>query len=248
MPKEHEDLFSYSNSVMEPWDGPAAVCGTDGHFIVAGLDRNGLRPLRYTITGDGILLVGSETGMSEVDESQVVSKGHVRPGGMIGVDLKNGQFYEDKELKDWTAARQPYGEWVKNIVKVDEILKENAPKPVNPSDEELNKQQRLFGFTEEDMDLILRPMVEGGQEAIGSMGDDTPQAVLSDQYRGLHHFFRQAFSQVTNPPIDSLRETRVMSLRTRLSIWATFWMKVQISAKWFNWKHLFLEFNWNFMP
>lgn len=217
MPKEHEDLFSYCNSVMEPWDGPAAICGTDGRWIVAGLDRNGLRPLRYSITGDGILLVGSETGMSEIDESKVVEKGHVRPGGMIGIDLHEGKFYHDRELKDWTAARKPYGEWVKNITKVDQIIKADAPKPVYYPVEELRRQQQLFGFTEEDMDLILRPLVETGQEATGSMGDDTPQAVLSDQYRGLHHFFRQAFSQVTNPPIDSLRETRVMSLRTRLS-------------------------------
>jgi len=217
MPKAHEALFAYSNSVMEPWDGPAAICGTDGKWIVAGLDRNGLRPLRYTITGDGILLVGSETGMSEVDESKIVEKGHVRPGGMIGVDLGEGKFYHDTELKDWTAARKPYGDWVQNIVKVDEILKADSPKPVNPSSEDLRQQQQLFGFTEEDMDLILRPMVETGAEATGSMGDDTPQAVLSDKYRGLHHFFRQAFAQVTNPPIDSLRETRVMSLRTRLS-------------------------------
>lgn len=217
MPKAHEDLFAYSNSVMEPWDGPAAICGTDGQWIVAGLDRNGLRPLRYTITGDGILLVGSETGMSEVDESKVVEKGHVRPGGMIGIDLREGKFYHDRELKDWTAARKPYGEWVKNIVKVDQIIKTDSPKPVYYPEDVLCRQQQLFGFTEEDMDLILRPMVETGYEAIGSMGDDTPQAVLSDKYRGLHHFFRQAFSQVTNPPIDSLRETRVMSLRTRLS-------------------------------
>jgi len=217
MPKEHEALFAYSNSVMEPWDGPAALCGTDGRWIVAGLDRNGLRPLRYTITGDGLLLVGSETGMSEVDESKVVEKGHVRPGGMIGVDLEQGEFYHDRELKDWAAARQPYGDWVKNIIRVDDIIKGDAPKVEQPNRDDLRRTQRLFGFTEEDMDLILRPMIETGQEATGSMGDDTPQAVLSDQYRGLHHFFRQAFSQVTNPPIDSLRETRVMSLKTRLS-------------------------------
>jgi len=217
MPKEHEDLFAYCNSVMEPWDGPAAICGTDGRWIVAGLDRNGLRPLRYSITGDGILLVGSETGMSEIDESKVVEKGHVRPGGMIGVDLHEGKFFHDRELKDWTASRQPYGKWVDNIVKVDQIIKADSPKPCPWPEDILMQHQQLYGFTQEDFELILRPMVETGQEATGSMGDDTPQAVLSDKYRGLHHFFRQAFSQVTNPPIDSLRETRVMSLRTRLS-------------------------------
>ena len=216
MPEAHKALFAYCNSVMEPWDGPAAICATDGRWVIAGMDRNGLRPMRFTITGDGLLIVGSEAGMIEVRDSDVVEKGRVGPGQLIGVDLAAGRFYHDGEIKDLIAARKPYAEWVEGIVELDSLIKAGAPRPEPVARDELLRRQRTFGLTMEDMELILQPMAEGGYEATGSMGDDTPLAVLSDHYRGLHHFFRQAFSQVTNPPVDSLRERRVMSLKTRL--------------------------------
>ncbi len=216
MPQSHKDMFLYCNAVMEPWDGPAALAATDGRWVIAGLDRNGLRPLRYTISRHAMLIVGSETGMVKLDESDIVEKGRVGPGQCIGVDLDNVRFYGDEEMKDMLAARQPFGEWAKRIRQIDHIVKTDAPEPALFEGEALRRRQLTVGTTMEELEMILHPMVEDAQEAVGSMGDDTPLAVLSDKYRGLHHYFRQAFSQVTNPPIDSLRETRVMSLKTRL--------------------------------
>jgi glutamate synthase (NADPH/NADH) large chain len=216
MPEAHRNLFLYCNAVMEPWDGPAAVAATDGRFVIAGLDRNGLRPLRYTVTQDHMLVVGSETGMVKFDEELIIEKGHVGPGQTIGVDLDAAKFYHDTEMKDMLAARQPYGDWTKKITVIDHLVKTDAPEPVLYDAEALRRRQLAVGFTLEELELLLQPMVAEAQEAVGSMGDDTPIAVLSEKYRGLHHYFRQSFSQVTNPAIDSLRETRVMSLKTRL--------------------------------
>ncbi|MFM7414225.1 MAG: glutamate synthase central domain-containing protein, partial [Alphaproteobacteria bacterium] len=216
IPPAHRDLFLYCNAVMEPWDGPAAICATDGRWVVAGLDRNGLRPLRYSITSDGMLIVGSETGMVKLAEDQIIQKGRVGPGQSIGVDLDEGRFFEDKALKDLISARKPFGQWTERTTRIDEIVKAEADERANLTGEDLRRRQLSVGYTLEELESILHPMVEDANEAVGSMGDDTPIAVLSDQYRGLHHYFRQAFSQVTNPPIDSLRETRVMTLKTRL--------------------------------
>jgi glutamate synthase (NADPH/NADH) large chain len=216
MPQAHRDMFLYCSVVMEPWDGPAAIAATDGRWVIAGLDRNGLRPLRFTITKDAMLIVGSESGMVKVDEDQIIEKGRVGPGETIGVDLDAARFYTNGQLRDMLAARHPFGEWTQGIREIDHIVRTDAPELVKYQGEELRRRQLGVGMTLEDLEMILHPMVEDGQEAIGSMGDDTPIAVLSDIYRGLHHYFRQTFSQVTNPPIDSLRETRVMSLRTRL--------------------------------
>ena len=216
MKRAHRDLFQYCNAVMEPWDGPAAIAATDGRWVIAGLDRNGLRPLRYSISRNGMLVVGSETGMVKIDESEVISKGRVGPGQTIGVDIETAKFYGDEEIKDLLAARQPFGEWAKGIIEIDKIVRTDAPEPVLITGEDLRRRQLAVGTTMEDLEMILHPMVEDSAEAIGSMGDDTPLAVLSEKFRGLHHYFRQAFSQVTNPPIDSLRESRVMTLRTRL--------------------------------
>ena len=215
MPESHRALYSYCNTVMEPWDGPAAVVATDGRWIVAGMDRSGLRPMRYTITDDGMLVVGSEAGMVPVPEQKVREKGRLGPGQMIAVDLKEGRFYHDQEIKDELAHEHPYEEWVQNIVHLDAELAETPEEPLF-SDEELKRKQIAVGLTLEDMEMVLQPMVEDAKEPIGSMGDDTPLAVLSKKYRGLHSFFRQQFSQVTNPPIDPLREYRIMSLKTRL--------------------------------
>ncbi|MDR3470700.1 MAG: glutamate synthase central domain-containing protein, partial [Devosia sp.] len=216
MPKPHRDMFLYCNAVMEPWDGPAAIAATDGRWVIAGLDRNGLRPLRYTISRHAMLIVGSETGMVKLSDDEVVEKGRVGPGQTIAVDLDQPRFFGDEELKDTLAARHAYGDWAKRIRQIDHIVKTDAPEPVRWQGEELRRRQLAGGVTLEDLETILHPMVEDGQEPLGSMGDDTPIAVLSDQYRGLHYYFRQNFSQVTNPPIDSLRETRVMTLKTRL--------------------------------
>ena len=216
MPQSHRDLYAYTNAVMEPWDGPAAIAAFGGRWVMAGMDRNGLRPMRYTVTGDGLLIVGSETGMVRIDERYVVEKGRVGPGQMIAVDLVEGRLYHDRELKDMLSAQRPFSDWVRNINNLDDRIRSDvAPPPVFDS-EELRRRQVTVGWSMEEMELILQAMVEEGKEPTGSMGDDTPAAVLSDRYRGLHHFFRQNFSQVTNPPIDSLRERTVMSLNTRL--------------------------------
>jgi glutamate synthase (NADPH/NADH) large chain len=216
MPQAHRDLVLYCNAVMEPWDGPAAIAATDGRFVIAGLDRNGLRPLRYSVTTNHMLSVGSETGMVKFAEEDIIEKGHVGPGQTIAVDLDAQKFYHDSELKDVLAARQDYSAWTKRITVIDHIVKTDAPEPVRLDAAGLRRRQLAVGYTLEELELLLHPMVEDAAEAIGSMGDDTPIAVLSEKYRGLHHFFRQSFSQVTNPAIDSLRETRVMSLKTRL--------------------------------
>jgi glutamate synthase (NADPH) large chain len=214
IPDAHKAMYAYANAVMEPWDGPAAICATDGRWMVAGLDRNGLRPLRYTVTQDGLLFVGSETGMVVLDEARIAKKGRVGPGQMIAVDLGEGKLYEDRAIKDRLAAEHPYTDWIKNVVELDDIIGP-GPEPRLFGKDELRRRQVAAGLSLEELELILAPMVEDGKEAVGSMGDDTPLAVLSDQYRPLSHFFRQNFSQVTNPPIDSLREERVMSLKTR---------------------------------
>ncbi len=216
MKDAHRDMFLYCNAVMEPWDGPAAIAATDGRWVIAGLDRNGLRPLRYTITANDLLVVGSEAGMVKFPESEILAKGRVGPGQTIAVDLDDKRFFGDEELKDVLAARQPFGEWAERITRIDQVIKTDAPEPVLYGGEELRRRQLAVGTTLEELEMILHPMVEDSTEAIGSMGDDTPVAVLSERYRGLHHYFRQAFAQVTNPPIDSLRETRVMTLKTRL--------------------------------
>ncbi|WP_069299012.1 glutamate synthase large subunit [Neptunicoccus sediminis] len=214
MPDAWKDMYAYCNSVMEPWDGPAALAMTDGRWVVAGLDRNGLRPMRYVITNDGLVIAGSETGMVPVDESSILRKGALGPGQMLGVDMLENKVWHDAELKDSLAAAQPFSKWVGSITNLEETTKTIKEKTIY-SGAELRKRQIAAGFSVEDLEVILHPMAEDAKESIASMGDDTPSAVLSDKYRPLSHFFRQNFSQVTNPPIDSLREFRVMSLKTR---------------------------------
>ncbi len=211
---ERRALYEYCNAVMEPWDGPAAVAAFDGRWAIAGLDRNGLRPLRYAKTDDGLLAVGSETGMCPLNDKQVIERGAVPAGGMIAVDLEEGRFYNSDEMIDHLTAAHPYKDWLTNVEALDDRIL-TGPEDRLFADADLSRRQYGAGYTNEDLELILRPMAEDGKEAIGSMGDDTPLAVLSSQYRPLSHFFRQRFSQVTNPPIDPLREGRVMSLKTR---------------------------------
>jgi len=214
IPDAWRDMYAYCNSVMEPWDGPAALAMTDGRWIVAGLDRNGLRPMRYVITNDGMVIAGSEAGMVPVKSSTIVRKGALGPGQMLAIDIKEGKIWNDSELKNMLASSQPFGEWVSNITDLEKI-DEGIDEKTLFTGEELRKRQIAAGFTIEELEGILHPMAEDGKEGLASMGDDTPSAVLSKEYRPLSHFFRQNFSQVTNPPIDSLREYRVMSLKTR---------------------------------
>jgi glutamate synthase (NADPH) large chain len=216
LPQAHRDLYSYCNSVMEPWDGPAALAMTDGRRVLGGMDRNGLRPMRYAVTARGLIVAGSEAGMVRLDETEIVEKGRLGPGQMIAVDLATGRLHRDREIKDQLAATRPFADWVKNITPLDSLIKPAQGEKAELARDELRRRQVAFGWSLEDLELILQPMAEDGKEAVGSMGDDTPLAVLSEHYRGLHHFFRQNFSQVTNPPIDSLRERSVMTLRTRL--------------------------------
>ncbi|SEP98281.1 glutamate synthase large subunit [Thalassovita taeanensis] len=214
LPQSWRDMYSYCNSVMEPWDGPAALAMTDGRWVCAGLDRNGLRPMRYVVTGEGLLIAGSEAGMVPVNETNVKEKGALGPGQMLAVDMKKGLLFHDTEIKDKLAAALPFGEWVGKINELDGALAGLVEKPMYTG-AELRKRQIAAGYTMEELEQILAPMAEDGKEALASMGDDTPAAVLSSKYRPLSHYFRQNFSQVTNPPIDSLREYRVMSLKTR---------------------------------
>ena len=214
MPKAWADMYNYCNAVMEPWDGPAALAMTDGRWVCGGLDRNGLRPMRYVVTGDGMLIAGSEAGMVPVDETTVVEKGALGPGQMIAVDMVEGRLYHDAEMKDRLAGAQPYGAWIERIVNLNELLAD-VPEVALFAGADLRRRQIAAGYSMEELEQVLAPMAEDGKEMIASMGDDTPAAVLSSVYRPLSHFFRQNFSQVTNPPIDSLREGRVMSLKTR---------------------------------
>ena len=214
LPQAWRDMYSYCNSVMEPWDGPAALAMTDGRWVCAGLDRNGLRPMRYVVTGDGLVIAGSEVGMVPTDEATVVEKGALGPGQLLAIDMAEGKLYHDTDIKDRLANAQPFGDWVGKINDLDGELAGITEKAIYAGDE-LKKRQVAAGYSIEELEQILAPMAEDGKEALASMGDDTPSAVLSEKYRPLSHFFRQNFSQVTNPPIDSLREFRVMSLKTR---------------------------------
>ena len=212
VPKNHQDLFNFLNSTIEPWDGPAAICATDAKWVLASSDRNGLRPLRYSITSDNLFFAGSETGMIKIPEEKIIEKGKLGPGQIIAIDLKKGKLFKDKEIKDYLA--KDYKKYSKQIIDLEKKISNENEKP-NFTNEDLRKRQYLSGLSIEDLELILHPMAEEGKEASGSMGDDTPVAVLSSHFRPVAHYFRQNFSQVTNPPIDSLRENKVMSLKTR---------------------------------
>jgi len=210
------DFYKYCNAVIEPWDGPAAIAAYGGDWVIAGMDRNGFRPMRYSLTNDNILFVGSETGMIEVNNSKIIKKGSISPGHQIGVNLKEGKFYNNDEIIDFLTKRKPYSKWVKKIKKFEEAVKTKSNFISYFDSKELKKRQILSNWNIEDLELILNPMIAEKKEAIGSMGDDTPISLLAKNYRGLYNYFRQNFSQVTNPPMDSLRETSVMTLKTRL--------------------------------
>ena len=204
-------FYEYHDCLMEPWDGPASICFTDGKIVGATLDRNGLRPSRYCLTSDDILVMSSEAGALVVDQSKVIQKGRLQPGKMFIADLEQGRIVSDEELKEKICSEFPYSEWlVKN-----KITFKDLPKPDIKYDrlegKDLLAQQIAFGYTNEDIKIILEPMAEKGKEPLGSMGTDTPLAVLSDQSQHLSNYFKQLFAQVTNPPIDPIRERLVMS-------------------------------------
>ena len=204
-------FYEYHACVMEPWDGPAAIAFTDGRVIGATLDRNGLRPGRYVVTHDGLVVMASEAGVLDIPAEQVKKKGRLQPGKMFLVDTVEGRIVSDKEIKQKLASQQPYAEWVKqNQITIDQI-----PEPTRmhfPDAETLLRRQRAFGYTDEDLRMILAPMATKGEEPVGSMGTDTPLACLSDKPQSLFSYFKQLFAQVTNPPIDPIREEMVMSL------------------------------------
>ncbi len=212
VPKNHQDLFNFLNSTIEPWDGPSAICASDAKWVLASTDRNGLRPLRYAITSEDLFFAGSESGMIDIPEENILEKGKLGPGQIIAIDLKKGKLFKDKEIKNYLA--KDYKKYNSQIIDLEKKIKIDNEQP-NFTGEELKRRQYLSGVSIEDLELILHPMAEEGKEASGSMGDDTPVAVLSSHYRPVSHYFRQNFSQVTNPPIDSLRENKVMSLKTR---------------------------------
>lgn len=204
-------FYEYHATLMEPWDGPASISFTDGKIVGATLDRNGLRPSRYCVTDDDMVIMASEAGVLEVDPAKIVSKGRLQPGKMFVADLEQGRIISDEELKNDICSRQPYKEWLKNKIKLSE-----QPEPQmayqQPDDAALLKKQQVFGYTSEDLRMIITDMVTTGYEPIGSMGNDAPLAILSEQALHLSNYFKQLFAQVTNPPIDPIRERMVMSL------------------------------------
>ena len=212
MEQYKKDFYEYHAAMMEPWDGPASISFTDGKIIGATLDRNGLRPSRYWVTDDDFVIMASEAGVLDIDPAKIVSKGRLQPGKMFVVDMEAGRIIPDGELKEKICQQQPYGQWLKaNKIKVENLPKAGAEYRT-PFERELLLRQQVFGFTTEDLRVLLAQMVETGKEALGSMGVDTPLAILSDQAQHLSYYFKQLFAQVTNPPIDSIRERTVMSL------------------------------------
>ncbi len=208
---ERRAFYDYHAGLNEQWDGPAALAFSDGVLAGATLDRNGLRPLRYAITNDGLLIAGSEAGTVAVDQSTIVEKGRLGPGQMIVVDTRRGIVLRNGDIKAEVAARKPYGEWLDHQ-RV--FCERGTATPSSIPVENLTAVQRSFGYSSEDARLIIQPMAGEEKEPTWSMGDDAPLAVLSDRPRPLSAFFRQRFAQVTNPPIDSLRERSVLSLDT----------------------------------
>ena len=230
VPDMDDDLrafYEYHAAIQEPWDGPAALSFTDGDIIGAALDRNGLRPFRYQISDDNLLLVGSEVGTVDLDGAKIIEKGRLGPGQIMALDLRNGQLMRNDEVKARLSKAQPYRQWVEeNTIQGSEITgkSDTIVEGIAPAfGEELLAQQKAFGFTTEDVDDTISPMVKSGTEPTYSMGDDTPLAVLSEKPRLLYTYFRQRFAQVTNPPIDPLREKLVMSLHSFVGPLANLW-------------------------
>ncbi len=213
MSQTKRDFYRYHTCLMEPWDGPASIGFTDGKSIGAVLDRNGLRPSRYWVTKDDLVVMGSEAGVLDIPPEDIVRKGRLEPGKMFLVDLEAGRIVDENELKEAIATARPYGEWLREYMVPLAELPE-APHVPGPDNLTLLHRQQAFGYTLEDLKYILMPMGNAGEEAIGSMGTDTPLAVLSDHAQPLFNYFQQLFAQVTNPPLDAIREELVTSMLT----------------------------------
>ena len=215
MTPEKQAFYEFHEHLMEPWDGPASITFSNGIQIGATLDRNGLRPSRYVVTRDDLVIMGSEVGAVDVAPENIKYKGRLQPGKMFLVDTKEGRIIDDAELKSKICSAQPYSQWIRdNVIELSDL-----PKPTKIPDTDFGSlllRQKIFGYTTEDLNLLLTPMVTNGTEASGSMGDDTPLAVLSDRPRLLYDYFKQIFAQVSNPPVDAIREELVMSLTSRL--------------------------------
>jgi len=205
-------FYEYHAAMMEPWDGPAAMAFTDGRHIGGTLDRNGLRPARYIQTDDDLVVMASEVGVLPIPESKIIKKWRLQPGKMFLIDLEAGRIIDDKELKDTYANAKPYKAWIESVrIRLDDLQAE--PEAQSSSASLLDRQQ-AFGYTQEDLRFLLSPMAIVGEEAVGSMGNDSPLAVMSNKLKPLYHYFKQLFAQVTNPPIDPIREAMVMSLNS----------------------------------
>jgi len=213
MSPEKKAFYEYHACIMEPWDGPASIPFTDGQVIGAVLDRNGLRPSRYTVTKDGLVIMGSETGVLDIDPSNIVRKGRLQPGRMFLVDMQQGRIIDDEEIKSQLSSQKPYGQWLNdNLMSLDKLPAAEGDERLALSEGSLAARQRLFGYSMEDLKIILAPMARAGIEPTGSMGNDTPLAVLSNRARLFFDYFHQLFAQVTNPPLDAIREELVTSL------------------------------------
>ena len=211
MEQEKKDFYQYYSTMMEPWDGPASILFSDGDIMGAVLDRNGLRPSRYYITKDGYLILSSEVGALPIDESRIEVKDRLHPGKMLLVDTVKGELIDDNKLKEKYATKQPYGEWLdNNLIKLEDLKIPNKKVPAHTK-EERARLQKAFGYTYEDFRTSILPMALNGSESVGAMGIDTPLAVLSNRHQPLFNYFKQLFAQVTNPPIDSIREKIVTS-------------------------------------
>ena len=215
MDERRKAFYEYHAAMLEPWDGPASIVFTDGRQIGATLDRNGLRPSRYSVTDDDLVIMASESGVLPIPEHKIVRKWRLQPGKMFLIDLEQGRMVDDEELKATLAHSKPYKQWIENLrIKLDDIEAAAAPAVAAPADNGLSllDRQQAFGFTQEDIKFLMSPMAMNGEEATGSMGNDSPLAVLSNKNKPLYNYFKQLFAQVTNPPIDPIREAIVMSL------------------------------------
>ncbi|HEY0293969.1 MAG TPA: glutamate synthase central domain-containing protein, partial [Bordetella sp.] len=214
MDESRRAFYEYHAAMMEPWDGPAAIAFTDGRQIGATLDRNGLRPARYIVTDDDMVILASEAGTLPIPEHRITKKWRLQPGKMFLIDLEQGRIIDDAEVKSQLANSRPYRQWIERLqIKLDSLpAPQNATSPATQTSVSLLDRQQAFGWTQEDYKFILEPMAATGEEIIGSMGNDAPLAVLSNRAKPFYNYFRQLFAQVTNPPIDPIREQMVMSL------------------------------------
>ncbi|MBT8309518.1 MAG: glutamate synthase subunit alpha, partial [Flavobacteriaceae bacterium] len=208
-------FYEYNSCIMEPWDGPASIPFTDGNYIGAVLDRNGLRPSRYTVTKDGYVIMSSETGVIDIDPKNIEHHGRLEPGKMFLVDMNKGRIVKDEEIKEDIVSKKPYKQWLdKNLVHLADIPAKKGP--IEHEEGPLDKRKIVFGYTQEDLRTIIQPMAQNGKEPIGSMGNDTPIAVLSERPQLIYNYFKQLFAQVTNPPLDGIREKLITDISLTL--------------------------------